>query len=193
MLYESLLLLKGQLNAYYTTLHERVSSIDPSPVILENVAALNETQLGDAQNVYITLVNLAEESTLRNTPNFRKQDDRTVYEQPPIYLNLHVLFSVVMRDEYEKALLHLSHLIKFFQGQPVFNQKLTADHSFGTGAEFNLIMDLCSPSLEQANFLWSTLGGRQYPSALYKLRLLEMKRDSMTATRDLISEITLKD
>ena len=40
---------------------------------------------------------------------------------------------------------------------------------------FKLIFDLYSPTLEEVNHLWGTLGGRQYPFVLYVLRMLELK------------------
>jgi len=193
MLYESLLLLKAQLNAYFSELHERITSIDPNPVVLENIAALSETQLLAAHNIYLTQINLVEEASLRNSPHFRRQDERTIYEQPPVYINLHILFSVVMRSNYETALLHLSHLIKYFQGQTVFHNKMTPDHHFGTQTSFKLTMELYSPTLEQVNYLWSTLGGKQYPFALYTLRVLEMKRESLLDTGIPVTEIILND
>jgi len=59
--------------------------------------------------------------------------------------------------------------------------------------EFNIIMDLYSPTFEQANYLWSTLGGKQHPYVLYKLRLAEMKRESRSEERGIIKEVQLNE
>lgn len=194
MLYESLLFLEGQLNKYFEKLHnEENESIGSSPVKLENIAALKEDALDSADNIFVTLVNISEETTLKNIPNYRKENAVTVYENPPVYLNLYILFSVCIHGAYDKALMHLSYLIKFFQAKNTFTHKNSATTIFGEGVSFKLIMDLYSPTFEQANYLWSTLGGKQYPFALYKMRLLEIEKDSIVEKRGLITEITLTD
>jgi hypothetical protein len=193
MLYESLYFLEGQLNKYFDKLREENESISSSPVKLENIAALKEDVLDGADNIFVTLVNISEETTLKNVPNYRRENATTVYENPPVFLNLYVLFSVCIHGAYDKALMHLSHLIKFFQAKSTFTHKNSATTAFGEGVAFKLIMDLYSPTFEQANYLWSTLGGKQYPFALYKMRLLQMEMDSITEKRGLITEISLTD
>lgn len=54
---------------------------------------------------------------------------------------------------------------------------------------FKLIFDLYSPSMEEVNHLWGTLGGRQYPFALYVMRMLDLKFDSVRSETDLIFDI----
>lgn len=193
MLYESLLFLEGQLNKYYGKLNEENESICLSPVKLENIAALKDTDFDGAENIFVTLVNISEETTLKNIPNYRRENAVTVYENPPVYLNLYVLFSVCIHGAYDRALMHLSYLIKFFQAQNTFTHKNSATTAFGDNVAFRLIMDLYSPTFEQANYLWSTLGGKQYPFALYKMRLVEVEKDSITEKRGLITEISLTD
>jgi len=63
--------------------------------------------------------------------------------------------------------------------------------AFGDNTEFMLILDLYSPTFEQANYLWSTLGGKQYPHALYKMRLVEVKKDGVNEKRGVITQISL--
>jgi hypothetical protein len=193
MLYESLLFLEGQLNKYFGKLNEENESIGSSPVKLENIAALKDDALESAENIFVTLVNISEETTLKNVPNYRRENAMTVYENPPVYLNLYILFTACIHGAYDKSLMHLSYLIKFFQATSTFTHKNSPTAAFGEGVAFKLIMDLYSPTFEQANYLWSTLGGKQYPFALYKMRLLEMEKDSITEKRGLITEITLTD
>lgn len=193
MLYESLLFLEGQLNNYFGKLHEENESIVSSLVKLENIAALKEDDLESAENIFITLVNISEETTLKNIPHYRKENALAVYENPPVYLNLYVLFSSCINGAYDKALMHLSYLLKFFQAKNTFTHKNSATTAFDEATEFKLIMDLYSPTFEQANYLWSTLGGKQFPSALYKLRLVEVQKDSIREKRGLITEISLTD
>ena len=91
------------------------------------------------------------------------------------------------------ALLHLSAVIRFFQAKNTFNQKNSTSAVLDNIDDFSIIMDLFSPTFEQVNYLWSTLGGKQHPFALYKLRMVGMERESTTETRGIIKEITLNE
>jgi hypothetical protein len=54
---------------------------------------------------------------------------------------------------------------------------------------FKLIFDLYSPSMEEVNHLWGTLGGKQYPFAMYTLRMLDLKFRAVQSESGLITEI----
>jgi hypothetical protein len=122
---------------------------------------------------------------------------RVVYENPPIFLNFHILV-VATHSNYANALLMLSRAIRFFQSSNVFNQDSVAPASLTTNAptnpldqleSFKLILDLYSPTMEEVNHLWGTLGGKQYPFVLYTLRLLELKFKAAQSEAGLITEV----
>lgn len=192
MIYESLYYLQEQLNKHFCLLNEYNESISSAPFKLENIAILKENDLESAENIYITLVNLTEESSLKNLPNYKIEKGKTIYENPPVFLNLFVLFSACFNGAYDKSLMHLSHLVAFFQSKNIFTHKNSATNIFGDN-EFKLIMDLYSTTFEQANYLWSTLGGKQHPYVLYKLRIAEVKRKDISGEGQLISEIYIND
>ena len=54
---------------------------------------------------------------------------------------------------------------------------------------FKLIFDLYSPTLEEVNHLWGTLGGKQYPFVLYVMRMLDLKFRFVENENPLIVEI----
>ena len=56
--------------------------------------------------------------------------------------------------------------------------------------EFKLIFDLYSPTMEEVNHLWGTLGGKQYPFVLYVLRMLDLKFKAVQSESGLITEVT---
>jgi hypothetical protein len=188
MLYKSLEFLREQVTIYLTD--QLPSNHDPAPanlVKLENIATLDEATLKNTNNIIISLVNIAEETTLKNIPHYEKGFPNTIYRNPPIYLNLFVLISAVFK-KYEAGLILLSHVIRFFQGKHSFDQKNSFTQVKDLD-EFSLILDLYSPTFEQANYLWSTLGGKQHPYVLYKLRLAEMKRENRSEERGIIREV----
>ena len=145
----------------------------------------------NADNIFITLVNLSEEATLKNTPNYVKENFNTIYRNPPVFLNLFVLFSSCFKN-YNQALLFLTRTVEFFQGKNTFSVKNSVTQV--TGLEnLKIVMDLYSPTFEQANYLWSTLGGKQRPFVLYKMRLVEIERESKEEIRGVIREIAVQD
>jgi hypothetical protein len=191
MLFKSLEFLKEQLNRYLDTFPPDDPQV-PRPIAkLENIAGLDETALKDVDNILLTLVNISEEAAMKNSPHFEKAYPATIYRNPPVYLNLFVLFTACLK-KYDHALLLLSRVIRFFQGKNTFTNKNSTTQVKGL-EEFSITMDLYSPSFEQSNYLWSTLGGKQHPFVLYKLRLVEMRRESTEETRGIIKEIKLNE
>jgi hypothetical protein len=147
----------------------------------------------------ISMVNIREEKALKNLSNIVRNDAklRVTYENPPVFLNFHILV-VATHNSYSNALLMLSRVIRFFQSGNVFDQDTVAPASLQAGAPtnaldqletFKLIFDLYSPSMEEVNHLWGTLGGKQYPFVLYSLRLLELKFRSVQSEAGLITEV----
>jgi Pvc16 N-terminal domain len=188
MLYKSLEFLREQLTIYLSDKLPDGQGLDAEKLVkLENIAILDEGTLKNTNNILISLVNIAEETTLKNIPHYERGFPNTIYRNPPIYLNLFVLISAVFK-KYDAGLILLSHVVRFFQGKQSFDQKNSFTQVKDLD-EFSLILDLYSPTFEQANYLWSTLGGKQHPYVLYKLRLVEMKRENKSEERGIIREV----
>ena len=147
----------------------------------------------------LTVVNLLTERTLENSPNYVRDDValRVRYENAPVFLNLAVLVTAT-HVNYPDALLALSRAIVFFQHRNVFTPDTVDPSSLTTNApvnaldrleEFKLIFKLTSPTIEEVNHLWGTLGGRQLPFALYSLRMLEMRFQASQGESGLITEV----
>ncbi len=150
--------------------------------------------------LYLSVVNIIEEKTMTNLPNQVRNDAtlRVTYENPPIFINLLILMTATHTD-YTNALSVLSRAIRFFQSRNVFTQDNVAPgsimtpsvpiHSLDKLESFKLIFDLYSPTLEEVNHLWGTLGGKQYPFVLYKLRMLDLKFKAVQSEGGLITEV----
>lgn len=149
--------------------------------------------------LYLSLVNIKEEKSLKNVPHFSRNDItlRTVYENPPNFLNFQILI-VAAHSNYTNALLMLSRAIRFFQAQNVFTQDSVDPASLTTNApgnaldqleSFKLVFDLYSPTMEEINHLWGTLGGKQYPFVLYMLRAMDLKFSAVQSESSVITEI----
>lgn len=190
MLFEIAQIITEQVNQYLED-----SGLDKS-VILENIAIL-DSQSENADNltdkVALTLINFHEEATLKNFPNHTMEIDKVVYKNPIIHLNLFLLFSA-NRNSYTKSLKDISRIIEFFQGKKAFTQTNTVydrdSIAMSDIKNFKFTIELYTPTFEELNFIWGTLGGRQLPSALYKLSILKVERkDSVVGEKGLITEI----
>jgi len=147
----------------------------------------------------LSVVNVTPERTLRNLPAHVRDETamRVSYQNPPVFLNLTVLVTAT-HTGYGDALLALSRAIAFFQYRDVFTPETVDPASLTAGApvnavdrltEFKLIFNLASPTIEEVNHLWGTLGARQYPFALYAVRMLELRFAATLGEGGLVTEV----
>jgi hypothetical protein len=190
MIYEALQIISEQLNNYLSA--AGLSNL----VTLENVGML-ETSAENTEKlsgkVALTLINLEEEPALKNQPHFKVIDKLTTeYRNPPVHLNLFLLVSANC-NTYTNSLRAISKTIEFFQGKKIFTSENTVyevKEDFDLLGSFRLIVELCTPSFEQLNHIWGTLGGRQLPSVIYKIQLVEIDQKLLQGTEKVILQVT---
>ncbi len=184
MIFQVLQILREEVNDYFE---------DSNPVSLANIAAVSSGDNDeDDSDIILTLINIDEESTLKNIPNYKIEGTTVSYKNPKVNVNLYILFSA-NNNRYTEALKSISKIIEFFQGKSVFTQ---SNSNFDRGdadmqgiGDFKFITELYTPTFEQLSYIWGILGGKQYPSVLYKLRLLEIERDIVQAQGSVITKI----
>jgi hypothetical protein len=165
-------------------------------VVPENIAYLesqNDTITGNLDDmVALTLINLDEEATLKNFPNHAIQNDKTIYKNSIINLNLYLLFSA-NRTNYINSLNDISKIIAFFQGKKLFTQANTIydrnNVAMSNIDNFKFSVELYTPTFEELNYIWGTLGGKQLPSALYKVSMIQIERNIAQGEGQLISKV----
>jgi hypothetical protein len=112
----------------------------------------------------------------------------TTYHNAPVSLNLYLLFSANFTNNYDNALRILSLVLEFFQGQRTFTSPPSADPNRLSGrAELNF--NLYTMTFEQLNHLWGALGGKQLPSALYRVYLVQLEDERAQDGGRLIEDI----
>ncbi len=184
-------LLRDELSNYIVQNKSQGDSIIQSDVILHNIALMDNDGQTDLNNkVVITLVNTEEESTLKNGSNILRTPNGVKYVEPPVFLNLYILVSATLgqdlQDAYEFALERLSLVIQFFQAKKSFTVQNSPFSSISSDSniseevkeEIKLNVELYTLTFEQINHLWGSLGGKQVPSAMYKIRLISIKENS---------------
>ena len=193
MLRESLQFLADELNKYLV--QKLGASQDDERVVLGNVAkaydnaqpALGEIPIGN--KAILSLINIEEDKVAKQQENFVRTDTNVRYKNPPVLLNVYILFSL-NRNAYTDSLLWLSYIVQFFQHQNIFTP-LT--HPTLNTRIKKLMVDLYSLNFEQVNHLWSTLGGKYLPSVMYKIRQLTIDEDLVISEGSFIKEIVLEE
>jgi hypothetical protein len=189
MIFETLQILKEQVENYFTEVG--LGKI----LTLENIALWESTSENASKvdnKVVLTLLKLEEENTLKNLPNYQIKNDKTEYKNPPVNLNMYVLFSANC-ETYEKSLSSISRIIQFFQGKKIFTQANTIYNRSNVELQdiesFRFVVELHTPRFEELNHVWGTLGGRQLPSVIYKIQLVQIEKNKKLATSGVITNI----
>ncbi len=191
MIYETLEILVNQINTHLGT-----KPNDDSELILENIAKQDDATVTKIKDrVVVSLLNMEEETTLKNRPNSRFKNGKTIYKNNKIYLNLYVLFAA-NRTSYDKALISINSIVEFFHSKKVFTQKNTpftsSNSLFDDLKEFKFTVELYTPTFEQLNYIWGTLGGKSVPSLLYKVSLIEIDSEAISEIRPAITNVSAK-
>jgi hypothetical protein len=156
--------------------------------VLGDVAQLsNNEKLKN--KIILSLVNVEEDHISRNPENFVKIDNKVIYKNPTVNLNLYCLFSVFREEDYAGALKRLSLIVQFFQHKNVFTHENSP--SLHQNIE-KLIFDLHNLSFEKINHLWSILGGKYIPSVMYKMRLVRIDEGITDFESKPIKEINIE-
>src|SRR5690349_11422562 len=167
MIFQVMELIRQNLNAFLA------APASPDVVVLGNIAFATPDNpatalVDESAQVYMSLVNVEEEASLRNQTAIRQNEIRPLaYVNPPMIINLYLLFSANHKD-YSMAIRTLSSVLLFFQGNRSFSIAKTPVLPIGIfaspGEEENRIkvtLDLMSLTFEQVNHLWGSLGGKQ--------------------------------
>jgi hypothetical protein len=180
-----------------TELENYLSFRDVSATVVTDNIGMLETSNGDklSNNIVITVVNLEEESTLKNQQAYKTYPatHTAVYENAPIYLNLYVLFtSNYWGDKYIYALQRISYVVQFLQSRSSFSYGTSTSGGFSDDpnvVSLRFTMELYTLTFEQLNHLWGSLGGRQVPFVMYKLRLVALTDRKVLRNTPLIQEV----
>jgi len=151
--------------------------LNANEIIADNLHTLHTDP--NAEGLFLSLVNLEEEATMKNKPNYVRINNQLRRMEPPMVLNLYVLFAFKL-SSYTKSITKLSELISFFQANKWFTPNTVSDTQFFDPPINRLIFEMYNMNFEQLNHIWSVLGGNYYPSVLYKIRVVKVQRNEHT-------------
>lgn len=186
MINEAAVFIRDEVASYLMQVKAVINAQD---VLLGNIAMLeNQHLLSDS--VVITLVNLEEESVLKNSKNWSRNHLTGGIEttMPPVYLNLYFLFTATLPETlgsddqaYQRSLARIASIIEFFQSKKLFTLQNSPNFERQDNLEerflneIRLVPELYTLTFEQINHLWGSLGGKQSPFVMYKIRLIKIQ------------------
>jgi hypothetical protein len=152
----------------------RNGAATPSGIVIAANIAKAEELTAVTSKIVMSLVNVEEDRISKLPSNSFSSPVGTgvEYRNPPVYINVYVLFSV-NRDYTDDALLYLSYVMQFFQHKNIFTPHNSPALFTDTVLPVQQVScELVSLNFEQINHLWASLGGKYLPSVLYKIRQL---------------------
>jgi|SRR6185503_16313561 len=186
MIQETFKFLAEEINKY---LSKKLTVTTDKRLVLGNVgkALDSDTSSQNALNgkAIMSLINVEEDRVAMQQENWVKSPSGITYKNPPVYLNLYVLFAV-NRADYSDSLKYLALIIQFFQSQNVFTP---LNYPALDPRIQKLMCDLYSVNFEQLNQIWSVLGGKYLPSVLYKVRQITIDEDAIDYEAGFIKDI----
>jgi hypothetical protein len=160
------------------------------PIILGNISQVGTSTDSTLQNmIIVSLIKIEEDRISRSQDNYVRVDQQVIYRNPPVYLNLDILFTSNY-ENYKTSLLLLSFVIQFFQFQNVFTPQISPD--LPQGIE-KLIFDMKTLTLQDLNNLWGILGSKYIPSIVYKMRLIQIADKFTQGAAGVVKEIQVND
>jgi Pvc16 N-terminal domain len=168
----------------------RNGAATPSNLVLPANISKADDLTAVTSKIIMSLVNVEEDRVSKIPMNSFPVAGGTgvEYKNPPVYVNLYVLFSV-NRNYDEDALLYLSYIMQFFQHRNVFNLQNSPAMSSMSPLIEQLSAELVTMNFEQVNHLWASLGGKYLPSALYKIKQVVIDDRFVLAGGGIILEI----
>jgi hypothetical protein len=188
MLNESLTFFAAELNKYLT---QKMGASDKR-VVLGNIArAYDADTVSGAEPIInkaiLSLVNIEEDRIAKQQENYVKGESSVKYKNPPLFLNFYMLIAV-NKNFYPDTLIWLGNILQFFQFQNVFTP---VTHPSLDSRILRLVVELHSLNFEQLNHLWSTLGGKYLPSALFRVRQITIDEDLILSEGGFIRQIQI--
>lgn len=185
--------------------------IDPLDDIINvtNIATLNDGDdfLESKSPIVLSIVNIEEDKTQKNQSVYFSPSNDQVnisrYNQPTQHLIISLLFTSYNKDlsKYLDGIDKLKTIVQYFQQNKSFYYKnddtevldypaFLAKNEVAQQDYYKVTMEFVSLSMEQLNQMWSYLGSKYMPSALYKMRLFMVQSDT-TVGEKVIQKVKL--
>ncbi len=158
MIYKALTFIANELNQY---LKLRFTATKDKVVVANILNQDGSSTIIEDDRIIISLVNIEEEKHVHN--NWAGGGSN-----PPVSLNLYVLFSTTFKGELSSdALKFISIIIGYFQS----NKSFSSSDGLDSNVE-KLSFEIFNLDISELSSLWAGLGAKYTPSILYKVRMI---------------------
>ena len=153
--------------------------LDEKIVVVSNTVEQDGSLPLAANNkVALSLINIERETHSKNASVAGSGFARSPISSQPIYLNLYVMVSICFGgSNYLEAMKFLSNTIAFFQRHPVFDHSNSPEMDDGIE---KLVLDIENLSIQDLSNVWGVLGGKYFPSVLYRVRMVAIDPGDIT-------------
>ncbi|NOQ28143.1 MAG: DUF4255 domain-containing protein [Bacteroidales bacterium] len=143
--------------------------------------------LSETNKVIATLVNIERETAAGiNRKVELSAKGKHILSNPPIFINLYLLFtSVYTGKNYAEGLKFLSSIIEFLQSNIVIDHSNTPQLNKQID---KLVFEIYNMDIQNLSQLWGAIGGKYMPSVLFKVRMLTIDQENIKAELDSISQ-----
>jgi hypothetical protein len=161
--------LKEDINAFIT----QKKGASNTYISFANFNNIQENTQGADNKLIASIASIEEEKALKIPENFIRQNNEITYKQPPVWVNVLVIFTYYTRNtENYDGIDLLGNVMQYFQSKPILNKNsVLIPANFPTGIE-SIRSELVNLNYDQANNLWGIFGGKYYPSVIYKFKSL---------------------
>jgi len=163
-------------NEYLQNLSDRPDDWVVLTSIIDHDGSLNEAA---RDKIVMNVYNITREHVMSTYAPAKAGRDSYAIVQPPIYIDLHLMFMANFTNQrYADGLEAISRIISFFQQTPWFNQSNAPD----LDPEVDKVtLELDSLDPVDVNYVMGMMGTKYFPSAFYKLRMLPFASTAIQA------------
>jgi len=172
-------------------LNLRSGFLSQNPIVAGSLFTVNQEIDERTKNkIVLTLVNIQEDRVYRSVEVFKRRPDGTSeIVKPEVKVNVFILFMANF-DAYEESLKGIAQVVAFFQHRQVFDFSVIPNLADREG---RMTFDLFSPTFEQQNHLWGTLGAKYMPSVIYKAGIFDIRDEHIEAVVPPVEEVLINE
>ena len=143
-----------------------------------------------SNTVCLTLLNIDEETAMRNPMITKRVEGDKVYTQTPgIILNLSIVFIANFPTDYISELNYITKIIEFFQKKDTFTIVNTPSLKKQSRIFEQLTFKLSTTKLEEQHNIWNLLGIKYMPSVMYSVGKILVQEDEKLSETKVVQHI----
>lgn len=175
-------MIKDVLAYYATQLGEFLQADFSQPEGIVEVGFIGNNHEGKKNKLMLSLFGIERETASGIASGRGSHSGTVIHSAPPLHINLNIILAAAYDEKrYAESLSVLSATLLFVQSHPSFSYKGTT-----------YLVEMVTPSCQELNNIWTTLGGQYYPSIICKLRRLvfdagEIKQISHEVNKPIIN------